>query len=74
MVERRVIGYPPRIVDVMSSEKEKGVMKLGETTSRTERVWEPMRLEPVGHVADVMRGTSTTGQPDAGLGKKGASL
>lgn len=49
-------------------------MKLRETTSRPERLWEPMRLERVGHVADVMRGTSTTGQPDTLTGKKGAGL
>jgi len=41
---------------------------------RSKRAWEPMRLERVGQVADVMRGTSTTGPPDPMTGKKGASV
>jgi hypothetical protein len=36
--------------------------------------WEPMRIERVGRVADVMRGTSAGGTEGGPNGKKGAGL
>jgi hypothetical protein len=69
------MGYPAAVAEnFFLARGNEGVMKTS-TESLPSRTWEPMRLERAGHVADVLHGSSTTGQPDTGIpGKKGAGL